>query len=152
VRLLVLAAGRGRGEPAQALFDEYVRRLPWQTELKEIVAPKGLAGARLRTVEAALLLKALPEKAQLIALDGGGEALSSESFAKRLGQAHEAAPTMLAFAIGGADGLGADVMARAAWQLSLGPMTWPHLLVRAMLAEQLYRAASILAGHPYHRA
>lgn len=86
-----------------------------------------------------------------MALDLGGEAPTSEALAARLARWEEAgrAPCFL---IGGAEGLDPAVLARAEWRLSLGPMTWPHFLVRGMLAEQLYRAQAIRTGHPYHRA
>ena len=149
MRLVVAAVGRGRGDPAQQLFEDYRKRLPWPVELREVRVGGG--GKEGRKREAAALLKGLPADASVIALDGGGEALTSEEFAARLASVREDGTAVVAFLIGGADGHGAAVLARADTVLSLGPMTWPHLLVRAMLAEQLWRAASILSGHPYHR-
>jgi 23S rRNA (pseudouridine1915-N3)-methyltransferase len=104
----------------------------------------------LKAREAELILAALPPGASLVALDERGAAWSSRDFADRL-MAWRARSPDIAFAIGGAEGLGAAVFERAAATLSLGPMTWPHRLVRGMLLEQLYRAQQILAGHPYHR-
>ncbi|HRO12531.1 23S rRNA (pseudouridine(1915)-N(3))-methyltransferase RlmH, partial [Amaricoccus sp.] len=101
--------------------------------------------------EAALIAAALPKGASLAALDERGRALDSPGFARLLRDAADGGARELAFAIGGADGLDPALRDRADHLLSLGPMVWPHLLVRAMLAEQLYRAASILAGTPYHR-
>lgn len=101
--------------------------------------------------EADALLAALPANARAIALDLGGAALDSEGFAARL-SAWLAEPRPVVFVIGGAEGLEARVLARADATISLGAMTWPHLLVRTMLAEQLWRAQAIAAGHPYHRA
>ena len=150
MRLVVAAVGRGRDDPAQQLFEGYRRRLPWPLELREVRA--GGAGDAGRGREAAALLKGLPERAYVIALDGSGEALTSEAFAARLARVRDDGAAVVAFLIGGADGHGAAVLVRADTVLSLGPMTWPHLLVRAMLAEQLWRAASILSGHPYHRS
>jgi 23S rRNA (pseudouridine1915-N3)-methyltransferase len=98
-----------------------------------------------------LLLGALPARIPLIALDERGWAYSSRALADRIATWRDRGVPELAFAIGGADGLDAAVMDRAEAVLSLGPMTWPHLLVRGMLLEQLYRAQQILAGHPYHR-
>lgn len=100
--------------------------------------------------EAARLLRALPENAVLIALDEGGEDITSGELARRLGQWRDQGRD-LAFLIGGADGLDPPTLAQADWRLALGRLTWPHLLVRLLLAEQLYRASTILAGHPYHR-
>jgi len=108
------------------------------------------AGA-LKAREAALILGALPARARLIALDERGAMWSSRGLADRLAAWRDQGMAELAFAIGGADGLGPGVLDRADAILSLGPMTWPHLLVRSLLLEQLYRAQQILAGHPYHR-
>ena len=149
MRLVVAAVGRGRDDPAQRLFEDYSKRLPWPLELREVRAGGGSEAGRER--EAAVLLKGLPADAHVVALDGGGKALTSEAFAARLAAIRDDGTAVVAFMIGGADGHGDAVLARANTVLSLGPMTWPHLLVRAMLAEQLWRAASILAGHPYHR-
>ena len=101
--------------------------------------------------EAELILAALPPRARLIALDERGAMWSSSGLADRLAAWRDQGVAELAFAIGGADGLGAEVLDRAEAIVSLGPMTWPHLLVRSLLLEQLYRAQQILAGHPYHR-
>ena len=150
MRLVVAAVGRGRDDPAQHLFESYRRRLPWPLELREVrVGGGGDAG---RDREATALLKGIPVGAYVVALDGTGKALTSEAFAARLGRVRDDGAAMVAFLIGGPDGHGAPALARADMVLSLGPMTWPHLLVRAMLAEQLWRAASILTGHPYHRS
>ncbi len=97
------------------------------------------------------MLAALPEAAFAVALDSGGEAPDSARLATLL-ERWLGLGRPLCFLIGGAEGLDAAVIARADYLLSLGALTWPHLLVRAMLAEQLYRARSIAAGHPYHRA
>ena len=149
MRLVVAAVGRGRGDPSQELFEDYRKRLPWPLELREVRAGGG--GRAGREQEAAALLKGLPADAYVVALDGGGKALTSEEFAAKLASLRDDGTAVVAFLIGGADGHGAPALARADMVLSLGPMTWPHLLARAMLAEQLWRAASILSGHPYHR-
>jgi 23S rRNA (pseudouridine1915-N3)-methyltransferase len=98
-----------------------------------------------------LILSALPSGTPLIALDAGGLQWSSRTLAERIGTWRDRGSPELAFAIGGADGLHSTVLDSADVTLSLGPMTWPHLLVRGMLLEQLYRAQQILTGHPYHR-
>ena len=105
----------------------------------------------LKQREAELILGALASGAALVALDQHGEAWSSRDLADRLARWRDQGVAELAFAIGGAEGLGQAVLDRAWARLSLGPMTWPHLFVRGMLLEQLYRAQQILAGHPYHR-
>jgi 23S rRNA (pseudouridine1915-N3)-methyltransferase len=110
-----------------------------------------LPAAALKAREAALILGALPAGARLVALDERGAPWSSRGLADRLAAWRDQGVAELTFAIGGADGLAPAVLDRAEAILSLGAMTWPHLLVRGMLLEQLYRAQQILAGHPYHR-
>ncbi len=102
--------------------------------------------------EAALLRRAVPEGAVLCVLDERGKALTSPEFANKLERWRDDGTANLAFLIGGADGVHPDLRTEADFQLSFGKMVWPHLLVRVMLAEQIYRAATILAGGPYHRA
>lgn len=152
MRIVLVAVGRGRSGVERDLYDHYAARLTWPLSLKE-VEPKGtLPPARLKAREAELLLAVVPNGAKLVALDERGEALASEAFAKRLGAWRDEGVAATAFLIGGADGLDETLKARADLRLSLGRVTWPHLLVRGLLAEQLYRAQQILAGHPYHRA
>jgi 23S rRNA (pseudouridine1915-N3)-methyltransferase len=117
----------------------------------EVEERRPLPSPELKTREAGLILAALPPGARLVALDERGAAWSSIELANRLASWRDAGTGAVAFAIGGADGLGTAVIERADAVLSLGSMTWPHLLVRGMLLEQLYRAQQILAGHPYHR-
>ena len=155
MRITVAAVGRARKGPERALYDLYAGRLSASSlaslTLKEVEERRPLPPDRLKRREAELLLAAIPEGASLYALDAGGRTLTSEAFAERLQAAREAGVQDLAFVVGGAEGLDPQVLERAGFVLSLGPMTWPHLLVRALLAEQLYRAQSILTGHPYHR-
>lgn len=150
----IVAGGRWKaGDPARALFEDYVGRLPWPVSLSEI-DPRIGDPARRQTAESAEIVAAAatPAGRVLIALDGRGRDLASEEFATRIQSWQDEARPALVFAIGGADGLTDEVRRAADLVLSFGRMTWPHLLARAMLAEQLYRASSILAGHPYHRA
>lgn len=151
MRLLVIAAGRLKQGPLKDLADEYAKRLAWPLTLREIEERRPLPPAALKEREGALLLEALPAGALTVALDARGTALSSEDFAARLARWRDQGAAELAFVIGGAEGLDGKVLARAEFRLSLGAMTWPHLLARVMLLEQLYRAQQILAGHPYHR-
>ncbi len=111
-----------------------------------------LAPDQLKAREAELLLAALPEGARVVTLDAAGKALTSPQLADLIARWRDDGTRDLAFVIGGAEGLDEGLRRRADLTLSLGRMTWPHLLVRAMLAEQLYRAQQILAGHPYHRS
>lgn len=151
MRVSILAVGRARDGPERALYEGYVGRLPWPVRLVE-VEPRGrFPPADLKRREAELLLKAAPPASLLVALDERGRTFDSAAFADRLSRWRDGAAE-LAFVIGGADGLHDSVRTRAGLLLSLGPMTWPHMLVRALLAEQLWRAYSISSGHPYHRA
>ena len=151
MRLWLAAVGRAGSDPARALFDHYAGRLSPPLTLREVVARKSVAPERLTEEEGRLLLAAAPKEAVLVALDEKGKALSSQAFARQIGAWRDEGAKDVAFLIGGADGLAPAVRRKAAFILSLGPMTWPHLLARALLAEQLYRAQMILAGHPYHR-
>jgi len=117
----------------------------------ELEEKRRLPPPELKTREAELILAALPAGARLVALDQRGAEWSSRELADRLRTWRDGGIGAIAFAIGGAEGLGPAVVERADAVLSLGMMTWPHLLVRCMLLEQLYRAQQILAGHPYHR-
>lgn len=137
-----------RPGPERALYEHYALRLRPPPALVEIAEARG-APAEIRRREAAALLAALPAQAVMVALDLGGEAPSSEGFARLL-ERWEGRP--VAFLIGGAEGLDPALLARADHRLSLGPLTWPHLLVRGLLAEQLWRAQAIRERHPYHRA
>lgn len=132
----------------QALYNG---RLSPPATIIEIEVKRRLPAAEMKQREAELILAALPAGARLVALDGRGAGWTSAQLAARLAAWRDGGTAALAFAIGGADGLGTAVIERADTVLSLGPMTWPHLLVRGMLLEQLYRAQQILAGHPYHR-
>jgi 23S rRNA (pseudouridine1915-N3)-methyltransferase len=143
LRLRIVAIGRCRDAPINELTDRYLSRLSPPGELVE-VQPRGS--------EAEALLQALREPGPVIALDEGGLNLGSADLACRLAAWRDAGHRLASFVIGGADGLDEEVLARSSLRLAFGRATWPHLLVRPMLAEQLYRATTILAGHPYHRA
>jgi 23S rRNA (pseudouridine1915-N3)-methyltransferase len=146
----LIAVGRLRDGPEAALFQLYNTRLRPQLTVAEVPVGRGSAPV-IKRKEAAALLAAVPKNAFVVPLDQGGHALDSEAFSMRLGQwAHLARP--ICFLIGGAEGLDAAMIERADYVLSLGLMTWPHFVVRAMLAEQLYRAQALAEGHPYHRA
>lgn len=146
----LVAVGRiGRGPEAE-LFERYNDRLRPKLAVTEIAEGRG-APAEMKRREASALLASVPAGALCVALDLGGATPASEAFARLLQQWRESGRD-IAFVIGGAEGLDASVVARADYALSLGSLTWPHLLVRVMLAEQLFRAQSIASGHPYHRA
>ncbi len=146
----LLAIGRGKQGPERELFDRYAKRLRPPLELTELAEARGAAG-ELRRREGQSLLAALPPDPFLVALDEDGERPGSLELAVLL-QEWLARSKPLCFVIGGAEGLDQVVLRRADRSLSLGTLTWPHMLARVLLAEQLYRARSITAGHPYHRA
>ena len=151
IRVSVIAVGRARRGPERALYEHYAARLAWPVTLKEVETRTALPASVQRAREAELLLAAAPKGARLVALDQTGELLTSEAFAARLGAWRDQGAAEIAFLIGGAEGLDAVVRERADLALALGRVTWPHLLVRGLLLEQLYRAQQILLGHPYHR-
>jgi len=150
MRLTVVAVGRQKAGPLKEIEQLYAARILSPLTLVEVEERRKLAPAELKMREAALLLAAVPKGAAIVALDRRGTDLSSTAFAQRFGAWRDAG-TDLAFLIGGAEGLTDSVLERAQLILAFGAMTWPHLLARAMLLEQLYRAQQILAGHPYHR-
>jgi 23S rRNA (pseudouridine1915-N3)-methyltransferase len=151
MRVTIAAVGRDRSGAARELFDDYSRRCSWPIRLVEIAPRSALPLERRLAGEGARLADAIPRDAALVVLDEGGRLLSSRSFAARIGAWQQEGRSELAFLIGGPDGLAGELIERAELVLALGRMTWPHLLVRVLLAEQLYRASTILAGHPYHR-
>ncbi len=151
MRLTLIAVGRRKAGPEQSLYEQYRGRLPWPLDLKLVEEKKPLTGAKLMAREAELLLGALPDGATLVALDERGKSLASPDLAEKLRRWRDDGVRDLAFVIGGADGLDEAVRRRADLVLALGPQTWPHQLVPALIAEQVYRAHCILTGHPYHR-
>jgi 23S rRNA (pseudouridine1915-N3)-methyltransferase len=154
--VVLAAVGRAKPGAMRDLFEDYAGRLGrgplGALELREVEERRRLGPSELIAREAELLRAALPEGAVRIALDERGRSLDSESFARRLGSWLEEGRRTLGFWIGGADGLAPELRAEAELTLSFGTLTWPHMLVRVMLAEQLFRAETILTGHPYHRA
>ncbi|KUJ77666.1 23S rRNA (pseudouridine(1915)-N(3))-methyltransferase RlmH [Ruegeria profundi] len=155
MRISICAVGRLRAGPEKTLLDDYL------TRFDRTGRSLGLGPARVVEVEdkkntgmsaeAALLRKSLPKGAVICTLDERGRVMSSPEFAEKLGGWRDAGRQDLALIIGGADGIDPDLRAEADFSISFGAMVWPHMLVRVMLAEQLYRAATILSGGPYHR-
>lgn len=158
LRVRLVAVGRLKSGPERTLFDRYWDRAAASgrglgfaftaDELDESRARRPLDRAG---EEATAISRVLAPDCLLVALDEGGSAMGSRAFADMLGAARDGGTGELALAIGGPDGLGASVLNAARRTISFGAMTWPHQLVRVMAAEQLYRAITILAGHPYHR-
>ena len=151
MRIVLLTIGRWKQGPERELFEHYRRRCPWPIELIELTLKGKVAPGEQRAAEATLIQAARPQGLPLILLDERGDDLTSEAFAALLGAWRDQGKGGACFVVGGADGLDPCLTAEADRVLAFGRTTWPHLLVRTLLAEQLYRASTILAGHPYHR-
>ena len=157
---MVAAVGRARDEPEARLLDEYWKRATGAGprlgftgfELAIVEISRRANAAQRCSEETEKLSRRLPAGAHRIVLDGTGKSLTSDEFAKLLSALRDRGVGDVAYVIGGPDGLSPDFRSSAQQQLAFGAQTWPHLLVRAMLAEQIYRALTILSGHPYHRA
>jgi len=160
MRLVVISIGRLKQGPERELADRYrerfgdiSRKLGFRgLEIHEIPESRARDAATRISEEAAAISAAIPEKSVLVALDEHGDNIDSAGFARHLGRWRDEAAANTIFAIGGADGLSPDLRRRAKLCIAFGAATWPHQMVRVMLLEQIYRAATILAGHPYHRA
>lgn len=150
MKILISAIGKAKASPQQQLYLDYIKRLPWKVEGKEFDVKITDTAAR-KAREAELLLASCVGYEYIIALDESGSLLSSREFSEHLGSWQQQGISSFAFIIGGADGLDVSVLKKAKLVWSFGRVTWPHMLVRGMLAEQLYRAHSVLSGHPYHR-
>ena len=156
MRVRICAVGRLRRGPELDLFNDYLDRFSktgralaiGPAEISEVEDKRG--GGMV--AEAALLRRSIPNGAMICTLDERGKTFSSPEFANQLAAWRDAGMPSVAFIIGGADGIDPNLRADANASVSFGKMVWPHMLVRAMLAEQLYRAATILAGSPYHKA
>ena len=151
MQLSIVAIGKGRASPENALTQNWLSRLKPAGQIVEIES-KLPAGPKRVEDEAQRLLRAIPDGAALGVLDPRGKDYSSEEFAALIGGWRDDGFGSAFFAIGGADGHANILRQKAHHTIALGRATWPHMLFRAMLAEQLYRANAILAGHPYHRA
>jgi 23S rRNA (pseudouridine1915-N3)-methyltransferase len=160
MRLVVIAVGRLKQGPERELaeryrkrFDEVARSLGFRPlEIREIPDSRARDSAARRTEESAAISAAVPPKSILVLLDARGENIDSIVFARHLGRWRDEAVANTIFIIGGADGLSPELRNNATLSIAFGSATWPHQMARVMLLEQLYRAATILAGHPYHRA
>jgi 23S rRNA (pseudouridine1915-N3)-methyltransferase len=146
------AIGHLKAGPEKTLFDQYAKRLSAPLTLFEFEEKRPLPKTDRMHQEAKMLASAIPSKALVVMLDEHGKPLTSQEFAQQIEKWQDMGVSDLAFVIGGADGHDQLIRDRADFALGLGRMTWPHMLVRVMLVEQLWRAQSIMSGHPYHRA
>jgi 23S rRNA (pseudouridine1915-N3)-methyltransferase len=160
MRLVVIAIGRLKQGPERELaeryrtrFDDIGRKLGFRgLDIHEISESRARDAAARMAEEATAISAAIPEKSVLVTLDEHGHNVDSAAFARHLGHWRDQSTANTVFVIGGADGLSPDLRRREKFVIAFGAATWPHQMVRVMLLEQLYRAATILAGHPYHRA
>ncbi len=156
MRIHLLSVGRRMPAWVEQGFREYTKRLPREcalqlVEIDPVARGKGVDAARALTAEGERLLRAIPKSARVIALDVGGQPYSTQALADTL--AHWLASGQdIALLVGGADGLAPECLARADHRWSLSSLTFPHPLVRVILAEQIYRTWTLIQGHPYHRA
>jgi 23S rRNA (pseudouridine1915-N3)-methyltransferase len=160
MRLVVISIGRLKQGPERDLAERYRerfhdlgRKLGFRgLDIHEIPESRARDAATRIAEEAAAISAVIPDKSVLVALDERGDNVDSATFARHLGRWRDEATGQTIFAIGGADGLSPDLRRKAKLRMAFGSATWPHQMVRVMLLEQIYRAATILAGHPYHRA
>jgi 23S rRNA (pseudouridine1915-N3)-methyltransferase len=160
MRLALICVGKLKAGPERLLFERYFKRLTegargaglTGVDLREIAESRARRLDKRRAEEGEAILAGVPREGLLVLLDERGRSATSEEWAADIGRARDASRSAYAVAIGGADGLDPSLAALAHRVLSFGQMTWPHQLVRVMAGEQLYRAMTILAGHPYHRA
>ncbi len=161
MRLVIISIGRLKQGPERELaeryrgrFDDIGRKLGYRSlDIHEIAESRAARDPATRmSEEAAAMTAAMPENSTLIALDERGDNIDSTAFARQLGRWRDEQVANGVFAIGGADGLSPELRRKAQLRMAFGAATWPHQMVRVMLLEQIYRAATILSGHPYHRA
>ena len=156
--ITIAAVGRLKAGPERELFDRFFeragaagRKLGLTFTVREFPESRAGSADTRKSEEATAILAAIGQRGTFVALDEHGKDLSSPAFANRIARWRDGGSSDVVFAIGGADGHGAPLLEKAEHRLAFGEMTWPHQIVRVMLAEQLYRAVTILSGHPYHR-
>lgn len=160
MRLIIIAIGRLKQGPERELgeryrerFDDIGRKLGFRgLDIHEIPESRARDAAARIAEEAAAISALIPDKSTIVAFDERGEAVDSPAFARHLGRWRDESVPSAVFLIGGADGLSPELRRKAKLSVAYGKATWPHQMVRVMLLEQIYRAATILSGHPYHRA
>lgn len=152
MKITLACVGKMKASPEQELLRKYIRQTPWQITIHEIEVKKSLGSEQRKAAEAEQLLSLTAAAHRRVALDERGKTLSSEALASQFEHWRQQGSSHIGLIIGGADGLDESVRKAADLTVSFGAMTWPHMLVRAMLGEQLYRIHTILSGHPYHRS
>ncbi len=153
MKITIISIGKFENSPHKAVFETYLQRMKWKVSLKELELKnsQNLSVEKIKELEGDLIFKTLRPSSKLIALDEHGKQFSSRAFEKILSDYAVNGSSDFTFVIGGADGLSKFVLEKASLKLSLGLITLPHLMVRSILIEQLYRAFTITTNHPYHR-
>jgi 23S rRNA (pseudouridine1915-N3)-methyltransferase len=151
MRITILAVGKIRHGIFNQLYEHYASRLRWEVILHEIESLSQKNPHQRRKDEAIRLLALVPDNAQIVTLDESGKVISSRELASWMGRQIEEGIKDICLIIGGAQGLESSILLKSHLIIALGRATWPHLLVRGMIAEQLYRIQQILSGHPYHK-
>lgn len=151
MRVHIAAIGKAKASPELQLYQHYLKRIPWKISLSEHDV-KSAEGPVRKVKEAELLLAACKGHECVVSLDESGSQISSQQIAEHISKWQQRGISSFACVIGGADGLDKSVLSASAAVWSFGRVTWPHMLVRGLLAEQLYRAHTIIQGHPYHRS
>ena len=150
--IVIACIGRLKAGAEADLLARYVKQTRWNVVIREFEDKKSGSPDERKKRESEMLLSAVPDGAKVVVLDERGKQTGSAAFAKKLGNWQDDGVPAVVFMIGGADGHTDDLRKRADYLMAFGEMTWPHFLARVMLAEQIYRARTILDGHPYHRA
>ncbi len=153
MKITIVSIGSFEGSQYQKIFYDFAKRLKWHISLKEIL-PKNstnFSKPQIKENEANLILKAIKPSSKLIALDEKGKQFSSQNFTKIISDFGLSGDSDLTFIIGGAEGLSPKILNNCHLTISLSPLTFPHMMVRIILIEQIYRSYSILNNHPYHR-
>ncbi len=153
MHISILAIGKFENSPYQVLFKDFAKRLKWKVELRELEAKntKNQNPEQVKEAEGSVIIKNIRSGTKLIALDERGKDFTSQGFSKFIADSAVRGESDLTFVIGGANGLSPEVLKKSSMQICLGKMTLPHMMARVILIEQIYRAETIISGHPYHR-
>lgn len=153
MKITIISIGKFENSPHRLAFENYLKRMKWDIELRELELKNAhnLSVDKIKEGEGKLIAKAIKSSSVVIALDEKGKEFSSQNFAKLIADFAVKGDSHLTFLIGGSNGLSSEIIGLANLKIAFGLMTFPHLMVRTMLIEQLYRAQSIIAGHPYHK-
>ena len=151
MNIIIIAIGKIRSGPEKTLIEDYSRRIKWPIEFREVEEKKKLKGLELKKRQGNLLLKQCPPGSKILVLDQCGKNFPSTELANIFRNWQSNRVKQVCILIGGADGVDQEVKKQADLLLSFGELTWPHLLARVMLTEQIYRSRQIINGHPYHR-